>query len=155
VGRHTDISGHHRGGAEFPVEEVSPKSIRLPGDSALITYRVRLDVPRELILDRGFGAARRSARYSAVLGRPPTAPRTRAGTLRLLFACRRCGVGSSGRLRGVRAGRCLGLGPAGGAEQCRRQAERGLDLRFVAAEQVGVQVGVAESHYRLTEDGRR
>ncbi len=30
--------------------EVSPENIRLPGDSALITYRVRLDVPRELVL---------------------------------------------------------------------------------------------------------
>ena len=32
------------------MEEVSPRNVRLPGDSALITYRVRLDVPRELIL---------------------------------------------------------------------------------------------------------
>ena len=37
-------------GAELPVEGVSPRNVRLPGDSALITYRVRLDVPGELVL---------------------------------------------------------------------------------------------------------
>lgn len=34
---------------ELPVEELSPKNIRLMRDSALVSYRVMLDVPDELI----------------------------------------------------------------------------------------------------------
>jgi hypothetical protein len=46
----TRIEADIAGRRELPVEGVSPRNIRLPGDSALITYRVRLDVPRELVL---------------------------------------------------------------------------------------------------------
>ena len=56
-----DIAGK---GAELPVKRSLAKEVRLPGDSALITYRVRLDVPRELscsFRDSWPGTARRLA----------------------------------------------------------------------------------------------
>ena len=50
LGRHAGIGEDRRGDAEPPVEEVSPKIIRYRARLRVITYRVRLDVPRELVV---------------------------------------------------------------------------------------------------------
>ena len=49
-GRHADISGDRRGDAEPPVEEVSLKITFDRERLRVLSYRVMLDVPRELIL---------------------------------------------------------------------------------------------------------
>src|SRR5579859_2711683 len=48
-GRHADIGGDRRGGAEPPVEEVSPKIARYRERLRVVSYRVMLDVPKDLI----------------------------------------------------------------------------------------------------------